>query len=102
MKISVILYFMIFLPNAQAEGAGWLAQSVPSRSEEIARTVTDNRLPSSASLDELEVDKSRRLIRTPKCNILESTVTTPTCERKGQSHPTPNKTLRKRGLDACK
>jgi hypothetical protein len=37
------------MPNAQAEGAGWLAQSMPSRSEEIAWTVTDNRLPSSAS-----------------------------------------------------
>ena len=39
-----------FMPNAQAEGAGWLAQSMPSRSEEIAWTVTDNRLPSSALL----------------------------------------------------
>ena len=38
------------MPNAQAEGAGWLAQSMPSRSEEIAWTVTANRLPSSASL----------------------------------------------------
>ena len=42
--------YAISMPNAQAEGADWLAQSVPSRSVEIALILTGNRLPSSASL----------------------------------------------------
>lgn len=50
LKVDKFRIHGLLLPNAQAEGADWLAQSVPSRSEEIARTVTDNRLPSSALL----------------------------------------------------
>lgn len=41
---------MKILPNAQDERAGCLARSVPERSEEIALTVTSNRLRSIALL----------------------------------------------------
>ena len=48
--IELSISVFIILPNAQTEPCGCLAQKMPSRSEEIALSVTSNRIGSSALL----------------------------------------------------